>query len=99
MPKVAKKKGPRRKLTSEKENDAMSAEQINIITPNGPNFEQTIDKNHDSLDMSEGQAFVAGVQGKTVRITLTPREQRSASEAAKTPRVRNILPMNMFNNE
>ena len=33
-------------------------------------------------------------------MTLTSRNERTTlSEKAKTPRVRNILPMNMFNNE
>lgn len=105
MPKVLKKKNPRRKITpAEKEHDALSAEQINIITPNGPNFEheETIEKHNSSLhSLSEGATpFAPGEIQKKVRITLTPRnEGRSISEAAKTPRVRNVLPMNMFNND
>ena len=62
MPKVLKKKNPRRKSSMEKEleskvqtYDSMSAEQINIITPNGPTFDQEgIEKHNSSLhSMSE----------------------------------------------
>lgn len=47
--------------------------------------------------MSEGAT--PGEQKKTFPATLTSRNDRSVSEAAKTPRVRNVLPMNMFNND
>ena len=103
MPKIDKKKNTRRKIIAEKEQDAMSAEQINIITPNGPTFEQeTVEKHNSSIhSLSEGAGapFAPGEIEKKVRITLTPRNDRSISEKAKTPRVRNVLPINMFNND